>query len=114
VPGHAMLAIANVAGHATLAIANVPFLATLANEIIYFFYVSIYYLTGYSTLLAENDAYILWYFVLWQHLTHFYFMVLFVTLPIYFDSLVELVLLMALALETFSIIAAASYVGLSL
>jgi hypothetical protein len=65
-------------------------------------------------LLAENDAYIVWYFVLWQHLTHFYFMVLFVTLPIYFDSLVELVLLMALSLETFSIIAAASYVGLSL
>jgi hypothetical protein len=70
---------------------------------------------GYSTLHAENDAYFLWYFVLWQHLTHFCFMVLFVTLLIYFDSLVGLVLLMALALQvTFSIIAAASYWGLSL
>jgi hypothetical protein len=49
-----------------------------------------------------------WYFVLWQHLTHFYFMVFFVTLPIYFDSLVGLVLLMAFAFEAFSIIAAAS------
>jgi hypothetical protein len=59
VPSHATLAIANVAGHATLAIANVPFLATLANAIIFFFFfVSIYYLTGYSTLHAENDAYI--------------------------------------------------------
>jgi hypothetical protein len=63
---------------------------------------------------AENDAYILWYFVLWQHLTHFYFMVFFVTLPIYFDSLVGLVLLMALALKAFFIIAAGSYRGLSL
>jgi hypothetical protein len=49
-----------------------------------------------------------WYFVLWQHLTHFYFMVVFVTLPIYFDSLVGLVLPMALALEAFFIIAATS------
>jgi uncharacterized protein (DUF486 family) len=56
-PSHATLAIANVAGHAMLAIANVPFLATSANAIIFFFF-SIYYLTGYSTLHAENDAYI--------------------------------------------------------
>jgi hypothetical protein len=49
-----------------------------------------------------------WYFVLWEHLTHFYFMVVFVTLPIYFDSLVGLVLPMALALKAFSIIAAAT------
>jgi hypothetical protein len=69
---------------------------------------------GYSTLHAENDAYFLWYFVLWQHLTHFYFMVFFVTLPIYFDSLVGLVLLIALAFKAFSIIVATSYWGLSL
>ena len=60
---------------------------------------------------TENDAYILGCFVLWQHLTHFYFMVFFVTFPIYFDSLVGLVLLMALALKAFFIIAAASYGG---
>jgi hypothetical protein len=41
-------------------------------------------------------------------------MVFFVMLPIYFDSLVGLVLLMALALKAFSIIAATSYGGLSL
>jgi hypothetical protein len=29
-----------------------------------------------------------WYFVLWQHLTHLYFIEDTVTLPIYFDSLV--------------------------
>jgi hypothetical protein len=29
-----------------------------------------------------------WYFVLWQHLTHLYFIENTVTLPIYFDSLV--------------------------
>jgi hypothetical protein len=49
-----------------------------------------------------------WYFVTWQHLTHFYFIVVFVTLPIYFDSLVGLVLPMALALKASFIIAAAS------
>jgi hypothetical protein len=49
-----------------------------------------------------------WYFVLWRNLTHSYFMVFFVTLPVSFGCFVGLVLLMALALEAFSIIAAAS------
>jgi hypothetical protein len=55
-----------------------------------------------------------WYFVLWQHLTYFYFIKDTVTLPIYFDNLIGLVLPMALALKASFIIAATSYGGLSL
>jgi hypothetical protein len=43
----------------------------------------------------------IWYFVLWQHFTNFYFMVVFVTLPIYFDNLIGLILPTAFALEAF-------------
>jgi hypothetical protein len=46
-------------------------------------------------------------FDLWRYLTHSYFMVFFVMLPLSFGCLIGLVLHMALALEASSIIAAA-------